>query len=212
MLHHTSAYVHAVTAERLETARRRHVARDAGDLEGIVRSAVARDEYAWAALVRRFMARLIAVTRAHRLTADDADDVVQNTWLRLFEHIESLRTPAAIGAWLETTARRESLRIVTRPREEALDELTLEEPAASPDLVAELTTAERHARLNQAVERLPSRQRDLIRLMLSEREPTYVELSAALDMPIGSIGPTRARSLRRLRGDQALASALDRAT
>ena len=181
--------------------------RDGDALERVVPAAAAHDDDAWGVLVRRFTARVSAVARAYRLNADDTEDVMQMTWLRLLEHIDSVRTPAAVGAWLETTARRESLRIVTRPREQPVDEAATPGPAVHPDPCDELLRAELRGELDRAVERLPARQQQLIRMMASEAEPTYTELSDALRMPVGSIGPTRARSLRRLRGDPRLASA-----
>lgn len=207
MLHHSPAYVHAVEADRLEQATRR---RDSDELERIVPAAAAHDDDAWVALVKRFAARVFAVARAHRLDAEDAEDVMQTTWLRLLEHIDSVRTPAAVGAWLETTARRESLRMITRPRELPVDDAATPEPAVCPDPGAELFAEELRRELDRALERLPGRQKALIRMMTSEAEPTYTELSDTLGMPIGSIGPTRARTLERLRGDPALAAAAGR--
>src|SRR3954470_9129169 len=107
MLHHNRHYVDAAQAERL-AARRRPPAGPAR-LGG---PASAGDTAAWSTLMGRFAARLRAVARGYRLAAQDAEDVVQTTWLRLVEHIDSVREPCAVGAWLEITARRESLRVL----------------------------------------------------------------------------------------------------
>jgi RNA polymerase sigma factor (sigma-70 family) len=186
------------TRERLETAQLAHV----------VRAAKAGDAGAWSALVARYGARLRCVARRHRLPAHDVEDVVQTTWLRLFEHFDRVREPSAVGAWLETTARRESVRIARSGR---LEDLVEDEPLADPCPPVDesrLAAAERRAALATALERLPRRDRALLSLLLADRAPSYAEISRALDMPIGSIGPTRARCLARLRCDRGLARAV----
>src|SRR5262245_38990640 len=79
-------------------------------LDRLVPLAAARDERAWNALFRRFDARVRAVARAHRLSAHDAEDVAQATWIGLMTHIGSVREPDRVGAYVHTIARRESLR------------------------------------------------------------------------------------------------------
>jgi RNA polymerase sigma factor (sigma-70 family) len=176
-------------------------------LDHLVRAARAGDAGAWSTLVDKFTARIRCVARRHRLRAPDVEDVVQTTWLRLLEHIDGVKEPSAVGAWLETTARRESLRIVRSGR---LEELVDEEPAAAAAPVDEqrLAAAERRTALATALERLPSRDRALLALLVAEPARSYAEISDWLDMPIGSIGPTRARCLARLRQDPALAGAV----
>ena len=78
----------------------------------LVFAAKAGDSQAWNALVDRFASTVWAVARAHRLSAADAADVSQTTWMRLVEHLDRIEQPERVGAWLATTARRESLRIL----------------------------------------------------------------------------------------------------
>ena len=66
----------------------------------------------WTSMTEHLTPRIRSVARAHRLAAHDAEDVVQTTWLRLLEHREQIRDPGALEAWLHTTARRESLRVL----------------------------------------------------------------------------------------------------
>ena len=80
------------------------------DVATLVLAARAGDRAAWEQLVERFTPLLWATARAHRLGEADAADVVQTAWLRLLEHLGSLRDPHAVGSWLATTARHESLR------------------------------------------------------------------------------------------------------
>jgi DNA-directed RNA polymerase specialized sigma24 family protein len=72
------------------------------------------DSRAWDALVQRYANLVWAVARSHRLSSADAADVSQTTWLRLVEHLDRINQPERLGAWLATTARRESLAAIRR--------------------------------------------------------------------------------------------------
>src|SRR4051794_34157424 len=109
MLQHDREFLSGLQAERQTAAARRRLAAEAGELDRAVRAATAGDRVAWKAIVSRFSARVRNVARRHRLGSSDVDDVMQTTWLRLLQPIGQLREPAAVGAWLETTARRECL-------------------------------------------------------------------------------------------------------
>jgi RNA polymerase sigma factor (sigma-70 family) len=151
-------------------------------------------------VVAQFSARVRKVARRHRLGVHDVEDVMQTTWVRLLEHGESIRDPRAIGAWLETTARHESLRLLRRSgRELPTDRELRADELAEPVDEQRLAAAERRAAMATAVAALNGRQRDVMAFLLAEREPSYAEISERLNMPIGSIGPTRARIIERLR-------------
>jgi RNA polymerase sigma factor (sigma-70 family) len=163
-------------------------------LAELLQRAARRDEQAWAALVTRFTPRIRTVARGHRLSAQDTDDVVQATWLQLFTHLTSVRDPDRIGAYLHTTARRECLRVLERtPREPAPD---APEPAVAGEADAIVAAHERAAALAAALRDLPPRHAQLMHMLATDTG--YTEIAAALHMPIGSIGPTRGRCLRRL--------------
>src|SRR5206468_5582762 len=104
-------------------------------LADLVRAAAGGDEAAWNALVDRFSSLVWATARAHRLSRDDAADVAQTTWLRLVEHLDRIREPERLGAWLATTARHESLRVIRRGgREQPTDQSDLFEMPAGESL------------------------------------------------------------------------------
>jgi RNA polymerase sigma factor (sigma-70 family) len=173
----------------------------------LVRAARGGQAAAWKTLVERHDGRIAAVCRAHRLSSADAADVRQTTWLRAVEHLDRLHEPQRVGAWLVTVARRECLRVVrqaarVRPCDE---ELLQREHAATapPDL--RLLESERRAAVRTAVTALPRRDRALLGLLYSEPEPSYADIGRSMDMPIGSIGPTRGRALERLRRHRRLA-------
>jgi RNA polymerase sigma factor (sigma-70 family) len=175
-----------------------------GQVSRLVGSAAAGDDRGWDALVDEFGGMMWAVARAHRLSDADAADVSQATWLRLLEHLDDLREPACVGGWLATTARRECLRILNGAgRQIPSSDGMPDQPTDAPQDTA-LLIAERDAALGRAFESLRPSDQALLRMLMADPGPAYEDISAALDMPIGSIGPTRARALERLR--QALGS------
>ncbi|TDD85791.1 RNA polymerase sigma factor [Actinomadura rubrisoli] len=154
------------------------------------------DGAAWARLVERYSGMLWAIARGHGLNDADAGDVVQTTWLRLVEGMDGLRVPAAVGGWLATTARHESASVACR---RARDVPAEPAPAAAADRgPAEVTIAREHlGQVAAALQALPRRCQMLLRLVA--QAACYAELAAALQIPLGSVGPTRARCLATLR-------------
>ncbi len=186
---------------------------DDAEISDMVSAAAKGDGSSWEALVHRYSGLVWSVTRAYRLSAADAADVFQTTWLRLTENLDRIEKPGQVGSWLATTARRESLRVArTSSRTVPTDETTLvalgQSDNYSPeqavlDAEAALLASERAARLWRAFGRLAKRCRDLLRVLMASPPPSYAEVAAALDIPVGSIGPTRARCLQRLREELA---------
>jgi len=175
----------------------------------LLTAAIQGHESAWAALFNRFDTTLHAVARSCRLNAYDADDVVQTSWLRLIENADRIQNPHALGAWLAITARRECLRLIRMSaRERATDPCELPDDAMTPGIVARLLDMERGEVLRSAVESLPPHQRVVLQVLTADPPPHYEQISAALRIPIGSIGPTRARALASLRRDAHLLAAI----
>ncbi len=176
------------------------------ELTELVSRAANGDGAAWNAIVDRFSSLVWATARAHRLSRDDAADVAQTTWLRLVEHLDRIREPERLGAWLATTARHESLRVIRRStRERSSDEVDLFEAPADDALDAVLVDPDRDGALWRAFAALSERCKSLLRLLMADEEPSYEEVGAALGMPVGAIGPTRGRCLEKLRGHVAVA-------
>jgi RNA polymerase sigma factor (sigma-70 family) len=169
------------------------------ELAVIVRAASDGDAAALRCLVDRFDRALRSVTRFYRLSRWDADDVIQATWLAFLEHGRGLREPAAVSGWLMTTARRECLRMLQgRMREQPTDDPTLGDNHED-DAHHELLASERRAALLGALEELPPRRRRLMTLLVAKPDMSYEEVGQTLGMPVGSIGPTRLRSISHLR-------------
>jgi RNA polymerase sigma factor (sigma-70 family) len=179
-----------------------------GDTSGVsqlVRASANGDEAAWNELVRRYARLVMAVIRSYRLTAADAQDVSQTVWLRLVEHLGSLREPEALPRWLETTTQRECGRYVQRGRRTVPVDPhsdTVIQQATSEDLDGEIVRAELRQALRDGLTELPARDQSLLRLFAAAT--SYKEISELLGMRPGSVGPTLRRCLDRLRETSAL--------
>lgn len=141
------------------------------------------------------------VVRSYRLSESAAEDVVQTTWLALVRRRAAILDAQAVGGWLTTTARREAWRVAkaTNTAVPADDEdlaPMLPRQRSAEDAVVQRDEGDR---LWAAVDGLPERCRRLLRIVAFENRPDYRELAADLDMPVGSIGPTRGRCLAKLR-------------
>lgn len=172
---------------------------DPEEIAELVKRAAAGEPAAWNALVRRFSGLIWTIVRQHRLSQQDAQDVTQVVWLRLLENLGSLRDPSRVGAWLATTTKRECLRVIRLRRRTVLaaDDL-LETPTDTGATPEEIVSVRDHQRAVFAVVRmLGLRCRQL--LELSAYKLSYLEIAEQLDMPVGSIGPTRKRCLDQLR-------------
>lgn len=178
-------------------------------VERLVKQAAAGDEAAWGSLVRAYGGLVWAIALREARSARDAADVTQTTWLRLVEHIDRLSEPARVGAWLATTARRESRRVAAKSRRMApteetrlyaqLDDDRARESNAVPGVEAALLRSEAAESVTRAIARLGERDQRLLRMLMHEPALPYSAISVALNMPIGSIGPTRARCLAKLK-------------
>jgi RNA polymerase sigma factor (sigma-70 family) len=186
---------------------RRAALRGERSTDELVRAAAAGERQAWDGLVQRYGVLIRSVVRAHRLCDADADDVAQVTWLRAIEHVGRLQDPDRFGAWLRTVTRHECLRVLrASARQVPTSQDELGEPEPEP-VDADRPSPERRAAVRSALTALPPRQRALLRLLHSEPTPSYDTIGSALGMPVGSIGPTRARALERLRRQVDLSSA-----
>jgi RNA polymerase sigma factor (sigma-70 family) len=159
------------------------------------------DQGAWNELVDEHSRLLWSVARSFRLDAADANDVVQTTWLRLLEHLDRIEDPSRLIGWLVTTARREAMRVLRRSGRErpVMEDTVLDRPDEGPPVDSALLQDERNRALWEAFARLNEKCRQLLRVAVTHPQ-AYDEISEALGMPIGSIGPTRRRCLTQLRG------------
>lgn len=167
------------------------------------------DESAWEALVRRYQRLIYAVPRRAGLDEDAAAEIFQDVFATLLENVESIEQPSRLQAWLVTTAKRKTWRAIgrakaTRPfsAEEGEGEgelYNLADESLLPD--AALERLEQQHLVRAVLEGLDERCRKLLQMLFYQTEPPpYSEIAAALGTTEGSIGPTRARCLKKLMG------------
>ncbi len=152
-------------------------------------------------VVRELNPLLWHVARSEGLTAEEAVDVVQTTWLELLRRLHDIRSPRALTAWLVTAARREAWRVRGLSRRQVPDGAAQLEAVSDPDPGPgeRLLSDERDEALWRHFQRLPERCRTLLRIVAQVARPDYSAVAEAMGMPIGSIGPTRGRCLAKLR-------------
>jgi len=173
----------------------------AAEVADAVRRHVAGDHQAMADVVKSATPWLFHICRGYRLSTQTAEDVVQSTLLALLRNAHNLRDPQCALSWLTVVARREALRAIkVEGRIEPAGDMTTLDYAMdrdSPELVLEAKMLRRAIQRNLG--KLPRRRRDLLRLAFLSDNPDYASIAQALDMPIGSIGPTRQRGLAAMR-------------
>ena len=168
------------------------------------------DASAWAALVQRFQRLVYAVAMRAGLDEHGAADVFQTVFSRLLEHLPRLAQPERVQAWVVTTAKREALRqrqqaqrnlSLTRPDDADGDALedSLQDPA--PLTEQALDDLQQLDLLRRGLDRLDPRCQGLLLMLFNDDDesPAYDQIAQRLGMPVGSIGPTRARCLGKLR-------------
>jgi RNA polymerase sigma factor (sigma-70 family) len=168
----------------------------------LVERATQGDDAAWRTLVDRYSGLVWSVVRGFRLDHAAAADAAQTVWLRLVQGLEDVRDPNRLAGWLATTARRECLRVLRTGGREVPSDLQMDQPGTMPPEGSpeeHLLGDERQRELWRAVSGLSQRCQLLLRTIAYEPDHSYQEISAALAMPIGSIGPTRSRCLMQLR-------------
>lgn len=188
----------------IESRRRREPqmhsdARMAEETAELIERCLRGDAAAWRAFVDRHTRLVWSVIRRHRLDDADGEDVHQSVFAAAISHLPALRDSARVVAWLATTARRECWRTMRR-RDRARSGEVPEHLAEPGDGAADgLESLERRQIVRESLEELGGRcQRLLEALFSAPGEPSYPVIAEQLDMPVGSIGPTRARCLGRL--------------
>ena len=159
------------------------------------------DTGAMSDLVAELSPMLWHVARASGLSPSDAEDVLQTVWLNLLSHVKAIHTPTALTAWLVITTRREAWRVKKADRKQPPtdQEWLIAIPDPRPGSEEQAIMAEELRQLWAAFLTLPPRCKELLRIVAFVPRPDYDEVAATLDMPRGSVGPTRGRCLEKLR-------------
>jgi RNA polymerase sigma factor (sigma-70 family) len=192
----------------MRRAEKRNKKTEAAEVTVLIHHAAEGDPTAWNAIVDEFAGLLWSVVRGFRLNEAQSADAVQTTWLRLVEHIADLREPEHVAGWLKTTAHRVCLQVIRQGGREQLTDWEEDRGPVSgvryegPDEDGPEAAAmrqEQQVLVRRALAELPDRHRQLMELLVASPPISYQDISARLGMPVGSIGPTRARILTRMR-------------
>lgn len=164
----------------------------ASDAELVARCRVGEQE-AWETLVDRHARYVYAIAaRVYRLGEADAEDVFQEVFTRVYERIDTLRDATSLRPWIAQTTRNCAIDVLRRSgRETAVDEL----PDGVEDVVAQLDEA---LTVHAALESLPGDCREILDRFFC-RDESYRTISAALELPSGTIASRIARCLARMR-------------
>lgn len=165
-----------------------------------------RDASAWAELVQRYQRLVYAVARNGGLDSQTMADVFQTVFARLVEQLPRLRQADRLQAWIVTTAKRETAAQGARQRrqlslDDGDDDAAIELPDPAPIAEQVLDELQQQHRLRLALDRLDARCRELLLLVFRDDDDalSYDEVARRLAIPVGSVGPTRARCLAKLR-------------
>lgn len=174
--------------------------------EALITACRAGAETAWETIVHKYQNLIFSIPRRAGLDGDAAEDVLQEVFKTLFEKLNSIEQPQFLRAWLTTTARHKTIHYVQREKRGRIqplfneeNEINYEVPdrALLPDEV--LLRLEKENQIEAALSKIDDRCRRLVTMLYLETEQIpYQEIADALDLPVGSIGPTRARCLKKL--------------
>jgi RNA polymerase sigma factor (sigma-70 family) len=174
----------------------------------LVAAAKQGDQNAWATLVEQYQPLVHAVCSRFRLSKSDVEDASQTVWLQLVRNLDKLRDARALPGWIETTTTNTCLALLKAlNREVPRDPHGLggetrspwDRPCQQSELDEALLSQESRHAIQRGLVELPSKQQELLRLLAADPPMTYRQISQQLGMPVGSIGPTRARSIQNLR-------------
>lgn len=168
---------------------------------------------AWEALVARLQNVAWRSIGGFDLGSEDRKDAFAATFFRLYERLATVREPAKLPGWVATTARNEALTLLRARRRDVptdLDDQTV--PAVVDEPAGRLIEGERLHALHAGLARLSGPCQQLLRLLTLDPPLSYAEVSELLDLPHGSLGPTRQRCLERLRATPEVAPFLSEAT
>jgi RNA polymerase sigma factor (sigma-70 family) len=174
----------------------------------LLESAARGTETAWQKIVERYTPLVVSVCHGHGIRGADADDVGGSVWLRLVANLAGIREPEALPGWLRTTTRHECLTLLRHRSRQIPTDTELGGAETDSELDTALIGAERRAAARAAFAQLPERDRQLLAMLFADPPKPYREISVTLGIPVGAIGPTRARCLARARRTPAIAALL----
>ena len=175
-------------------------AADEDGFEDLAQAALAGDQAAWDQLVARLQKVAWRAIAGFDLSPEDRNDAFAGTFFRLYERLGTIREPAKLPGWVATTARNEVLTLLRARRRDLPMPLEDEHlPPIEPEPASHLLQLELSEALHRGLARLSAACQQLLQLLTLDPPLSYAEVGDLLDLPHGSIGPTRQRCLDRLR-------------
>lgn len=172
--------------------------------EALLQACRRNDADAWEQLIGRYQRLVYTIPRRAGLGDELAAEVFQRVWTRLVQKLDAIEQPDRLHAWLSTVARRETRRVIQQERSPSIplperdDELYL--PATATLLDDQIAQIEDQHQIRRALYTLGERCVQLLTMLYYRPDPPpYTEIAAALGTTLGSIGPTRARCLEKLK-------------
>ena len=163
----------------------------------IIQSCLEGNQAAWTEFVDRYKRLVYSIPLRHGMSHSDAEDVFQNVFTLAYRHLASLRNQKLAAAWLISITWRECQRFNKRTPNSAEIPENLEDPSPQPDDEAQVL--ERRHLVRVAIDQIDGRCRELLLALFFETPtPSYEQISDRFDMPVSSIGPTRARCFKKL--------------
>jgi RNA polymerase sigma factor (sigma-70 family) len=165
------------------------------------------DEAAWVALVNRYQRLMYAIPRRAGLDDDQAAEIFQEVFTTLFQKLNDIDDPDRLHAWLVTTAKRKTWRLISKARltgqmyeaDDGVNEESAQIPDDSPLPDQTLLKLEEQHRVRTALGGLEERCRKLLEMLFYQSEtPSYSQIAISMGISEGSIGPTRARCLEKM--------------
>lgn len=177
------------------------------ELTNLVLAAQMGDDEAWSELIGRYAPLVVCVAKRFQLSVQESEDVSQFVWLKLWEQLTNLREARALPGWIAATTKHEALRVIglrrrTRPVDPSV--LAMRKVEYAREVDDDLRRRELTSAVRRGLAELRSKERKLLELLSADPRPSYQEIAAQLGMRVGSIGPTRARLIEKLRNTRAM--------
>lgn len=159
------------------------------------------DAQAWESLLVRYRRLIYSIPVRFSFTGADCADVFQAVCLRLIEHLGDLKDVTKVSSWIITTTTRQCIHVQAQKRRETSTDDEFVEPVDPSENIEEVRIqSQAQQNVRDAVDLLPGRCRQLVELLYFDtRNPSYESIAQSMEMPVASVGPTRARCLEKLR-------------
>ncbi len=168
--------------------------------EALIIACLNGDEVAWEQLLARYSRLIYTIPLRFNFEGAVAEEIFQEVCLTILEKLDTLHDPRQFKTWLVTIVRRACLQRL-RSQGNQVEQLLTEQVIANEKAADHtLLLREQVDAVHRALATLDDRCQQLLwALFFEQTPPSYQVLAQLLDLPVGSIGPTRARCLEKFR-------------